>query len=82
MMQDFSDHLAASCVFDDPRLSSTTAIHLLHAWGLALQSYKSMDRETQCLLFIEGINFMLPTVPVQSESTSSGREVWSGSAGI
>ncbi len=76
VLNEFIDHISSSCMFDDPRLVNTSAIHTLHAWGLAVQSYKSLDPQFRVLIFLEGTNFMLPTVQYDTgaEGTLSGRE--------
>lgn len=84
LMGTLRDHLGSTVFFDDPRISNSVCVHMLHAWGIELQKYK-MDETTCMLLFLEGLSFMVPsTSPDYTEPgmQTSGREACLGACCI
>ena len=78
LMDTFKEFLGDRVFFDDPRLTNSSAVHLIHAWMLAVQQYKELDTNTRHLLFLEGLPFLVPTnsptgIPT-AETITSGRE--------
>ena len=59
----FLSFMDACTLWDDNRLDNPTALDIIHKWAPSLCKFDTTD-EFGLIAFLEGIRFMLPTVPV------------------
>ncbi|CAE7217452.1 unnamed protein product [Symbiodinium sp. CCMP2592] len=77
--ESFLHFMDACTLWDDNRLDNQAAIDVIHKWALALSKFNATD-EFALIAFLEGVRFMLPTVPVSPKLDGvkvvlSGRQV-------
>jgi hypothetical protein len=62
-MDTFKEHCNAIALYDDPRLSTERVLTYFHAFSVTLKKYEGVDDELLLLTLLEGVRFILPSLP-------------------